>query len=103
MIAWLAASVAGDPPSDMALAAADAAVKIVLAIPLGVLVTLRWPALPPAAVIVAGMCLSAAAETVQLLFLDERAAQLTDVAANTLGTTVGVLVAVVARRDRPDA
>ena len=71
--------------------------NVALFIPFGVLWMLVAPRLHPLAVIGAGFATSALIEVVQLA-LPSRFSTLSDVIANTLGTTMGVALVMLARR-----
>ncbi|WP_290370236.1 VanZ family protein [Microbacterium sp. Bi128] len=67
--------------------------NVAMFLPFGLLVV-AWGGRPWHGIL-AGLALSAAIETAQLLFLPTRVADLRDVVANTLGATLGVLAAVL--------
>lgn len=75
--------------------AAERAANVLLFVPVGILAYLILPrVLWPLALLIGGV-LSVAVEVAQAAFLQERYATLSDVAANVLGTTLGVLLAVL--------
>lgn len=63
--------------------------NIVLFMPLGALVMLRWPRLPPALVVIVGFVASGTIELLQLVVLAQRDPSLNDIALNTSGTALG--------------
>jgi glycopeptide antibiotics resistance protein len=84
LLAWL--SRIGVP---LTYAGLEAGANVLMFVPFGVLVGLlvRRSAL----VVALGLCLSAAIELTQLLFLPTRVATVQDVALNTVGAALGVL------------
>ena len=80
------------------LALADLAGNVVLFLPLGGALALRWPGLGEARAVLAAAALSIAIEVVQGLTAAGRMAQLTDVLMNALGAWIGWLVISRLRR-----
>lgn len=84
-------------PSFVDYGFVESASNVLLFIPAGILfgllVPLRWW---PAALLL-GPALSALIEFIQLHLLAERYASVYDIAANSIGATIGVLIAVVLR------
>jgi glycopeptide antibiotics resistance protein len=84
VVAVLALTTGDQPPGRF-----DIVGNIVLFVPLGALVMLRWPRLHPVWVVAAGFVASGAIEAAQLTVLAGRDATLNDVALNTSGTALG--------------
>ncbi len=63
--------------------------NIILFMPLGALLVLRWPRMAPVVVVVIGFAASSAIELAQLLVLTERDATVNDIALNTSGAALG--------------
>jgi len=89
----------GWPPTAwITFAVVESVANVVMFVPLGLLIVAwggRWWH-----GILAGLIISSAIETVQLLFLPTRVADVRDVIANTLGAALGVTIALLLRRRR---
>ncbi|GGC99892.1 hypothetical protein GCM10011512_28470 [Tersicoccus solisilvae] len=77
-------------------AAVEWAANVVLFVPAGLLLALLLPGRARWWAVVLGTAASVAIETAQAVFLPGRVASVADVAANTLGTTIGVAIAAFA-------
>lgn len=76
--------------------------NILLFVPIGILLPLRWPRLDrPGIVTLITACLSAAIEVTQFLMNTGRVAQLDDVIFNTLGGVIGWAIVRAVRLVRP--
>lgn len=84
LVAVLALTTGESPPGRF-----DIVGNIVLFVPLGALVMLRWPRLHPLWVVVLGFAASSAIEVVQLALITARDPTPNDVALNTAGTALG--------------
>jgi len=81
--------------------------NIVLFVPFGALLALRWPRLAPFTVVVLGFLASCTIKLGQLVVFTERDVSLNDIALNTSGTALGwvggrtVVDLLRSRRHRP--
>ena len=102
-LAWLHAR---GLPESVGVPLVEAVANVVMFVPLGVLLPLTIGALAGARrwwAVAVGLGLSALIETCQLLFLPDRVPTLQDVAMNTLGTLVGVVLLTLVAERRPAA
>ncbi|MCJ1701156.1 VanZ family protein [Rathayibacter festucae] len=76
----------------------EATANVLLFVPLGLLAALHLPGRRAWLAVLLGAATSAAVETVQLLLLPQRHADVHDVLANTAGAAIGAVLGVVLRR-----
>jgi VanZ family protein len=99
-VGWLAEALATlGVPRDPAAVVLEFLANVVLFAPLGVLLVLAFPGVRWWAVVLAGFLLSVGIELVQLA-IPSRVSSVSDVVANTAGTTLGLLLAWSRRRGR---
>lgn len=77
--------------------------NIAMFVPVGLLLALGFPRLPPRTLVLTCLCASVAMELMQLVALKGRHPSLRDVALNTLGGVIGVGAACGIRRVRSRA
>ena len=100
IVGWLAEALATlGVPRDPAAVVLEFLANVVLFAPLGVLLVLAFPGVRWWAVVLAGFLLSVGIELVQLA-IPSRVSSVSDVVANTAGTTLGLLLAWSRRRGR---
>jgi VanZ family protein len=100
IVGWLAEALATlGVPRDPAAVVLEFLANVVLFAPLGVLLVLAFPGVRWWAVVLAGSLLSVGIELVQLA-IPSRVSSVSDVVANTAGTTLGLLLAWSRRRGR---
>lgn len=109
-IPWLATGVVGEtedllvrlglPSGFTEGARVEFALNAAMFVPLALLAALSFPSRPWASWVAYGFIGSFLVEAVQAVFLPDRSAQFVDVVANTLGATVGALLAVALTRAR---
>jgi len=100
IVGWIAEALATlGVPRDPAAVVLEFLANVVLFAPLGVLLVLAFPGVRWWAVVLAGFLLSVGIELVQLA-IPSRVSSVSDVVANTAGTTLGLLLAWSRRRGR---
>jgi|SRR5919198_5462516 glycopeptide antibiotics resistance protein len=89
-----------DGPASIRLAIADIIANVLLFLPFGAALVVRWPDLRLSRIVLVGAVFSAIVETIQGVVDIGRTAQLTDVLMNVVGTGVGWWLLQAAQRSR---
>ncbi|HEY7816008.1 MAG TPA: VanZ family protein, partial [Nakamurella sp.] len=95
LIRWLVG--VGVPPDLVGFARMEFVMNVAIIAPSTLLASLLWPRWTWRDWTAAGFVVSGAVELIQALFLPHRDGSFSDIVANTLGATVGALLAVGAR------